>query len=105
MTRRSSKAQKPQTQLKEFVILTLADDLEQAEEFQAVLKNNDIEAIIKEQTHKDAENTIALMVPEDFLDEAHVIIESQQAYDDFFELAADRDGFDLDEDELFDDTL
>ena len=31
------------------------------------------------------------MVPEDYLDEAHVIIESQGAYDDFYDFALEDD--------------
>ena len=42
------------------------------------------------------------MVPEDFLDEAHVIIESQNAYDDFYDFAIEDEDFasDLFEDEF-----
>jgi hypothetical protein len=29
------------------------------------------------------------MVPEEFLDEAHVVIESQDAYDDFYDFSLD----------------
>jgi hypothetical protein len=31
------------------------------------------------------------MVSEEFIDEAHVVIESQQAYDDFYDFAMDED--------------
>ena len=45
------------------------------------------------------------MVPEDFLDEAHVVIESQDAYDDFYDFAMeDEDDLDFDAD-LLDDEL
>jgi len=39
------------------------------------------------------------MVPEEFLDEAHVVIESQDAYDDFYDLALeDEEETDFDSD-------
>ena len=37
---------------------------------------------------------IAVMVPEDFLDEAHVVIESQDAYDDFSNFALENEDYD-----------
>ena len=48
---------------------------------------------------------IAVMVPEDSLDEAHVVIESQDAYDDFYDLALeDEEDNDFDSG-LFEDEL
>ncbi len=45
------------------------------------------------------------MVPEDFLDEAHVIIESQNAYDDFYDYTVeDEENGDFD-DELFEEDF
>jgi hypothetical protein len=47
---------------------------------------------------------IAIMVPEDFLDEAHVVIESQDAYDDFYDFALeDEDDGDFDHSTFEDD--
>jgi hypothetical protein len=46
------------------------------------------------------------MVPEDFLDEAHVVIESQDAYDDFCDFTMDEDDdLDFDSDLLDDDEF
>lgn len=106
MAKRAPKTQKSQTKLKEFVAVTFAEDLEQAKDYETLLKNNDIPAVIKKQ-NQDSTNdkSIAVMVPEEFLDEAHVIIESQDAYDDFYDLAAeDEDYSDLNSD-LFDDEF
>jgi hypothetical protein len=45
------------------------------------------------------------MVPEEFLDEAHVVIESQDAYDDFYDLALeDTDANEFDSD-IFDEEF
>ncbi len=106
MTKRSKKSQKSQTKLQEFVVVAFAEDLEQARDYETLLKSNDIPAVIKEH---DRELTnakgIAVMVPEDLLDEAHVVIESQDAYDDFYDLTLeDEDNGDFDSD-LFDDDF
>jgi len=106
MAKRSKKSQKTQVNLQEFVIVASTEDLEQAKEYETLLKNNDIPAITKEQ-HEESANakSIAVMVPEDFLDEAHVVIESQDAYDDFYDLALeDEDKGDFDS-EPFDDDF
>jgi 23S rRNA G2069 N7-methylase RlmK/C1962 C5-methylase RlmI len=100
MAKRPKKTEKSQAKLQDFVIVAFAEDLEQAKEHEALLKNNDIPATIRMQ---DDEVTgikgIAIMVPEEFLDEAHVIIESQNAYDDFYDFAWEK------EDEDFEDSL
>ena len=81
----------------EFVVVTFAKDWEQAKDYETLLKNNDIPAVIKEQDQDSENNGIAVLVAEDFIDEAHVVIESQDAYDDFYDLAVDQEdetGFD-----------
>jgi hypothetical protein len=92
MAKRHKKTQKSQARLQDFVVVTFADDLDQAKEREALLKSNDIPAIIKQQNEEppDAKG-IAIMVPEEFLDEAHVVIESQDAYDDFYDLALEEE--------------
>jgi len=90
MARRPKKTQKSQAKLQDFVIVTFAEDLEQAKEREALLRNNDIPAIVRQQEEESPDaKGIAIMVPEEFLDEAHVVIESQDAYDDFYDLALD----------------
>ena len=57
--------------------------------------------VTNEQNEQSVESKeIAVMVPEEFLDEAHVVIESQQAYDDFYDFALDEE-----EDSDFDSDL
>ena len=88
MAKRSKKGQKSQAKLQGFVVVAFAEDLEQAEDYKALLEVNDIPAAVSEQYGQSvASKEIAVMVPEDFLDEAHVIIESQHAYDDFYDLS------------------
>ncbi len=106
MIRRPKKNQKSQVKLQDFVVVTFAEALEQAKDYETLLKNNDIPAMIKEQHEQSvSDKSIAVMVPEDFLDEAHVVIESQDAYDDFYDFALeDEDNADLDSD-LFEDDF
>jgi hypothetical protein len=106
MAKRPKKTQKSQVEVQDFVIVAVVEGLEQARDCETLLKNNDIPAIIKQQNDDASENNgIAVMVPEEFLDEAHVVIESQDAYDDFYDLALDEeDEGDFDSD-LFEDDF
>ena len=106
MAKRSKKTQKSQNKLQEFVMVALSDNLEQARDYEALLKSNDIPATIKEADEQSIEaKGIAVMVPEEFLDEAHVVIESQDSYDDFYDFAVeDEDDNDYDSD-IFDDDF
>jgi len=93
MAKRSRKNQKSQAKVKEFVVVTFVEDIEQARDYETLLRVNDIPAVIKEQVDPSLSTKgIAVMVPEDFLDEAHVVIESQDAYDDFYDLALEEEG-------------
>lgn len=104
MENHSNKNDRGQARVKEFVVVTFADTMEQAKEYETLLRLNDIPAVIKEQLDGGAEcKAVAIMVPEDFLDEAHVVIESQDAYDDFYDYSMEEeDGFDFDADLLDD---
>jgi len=106
MAKRSKKGQKSQAKLEGYVVVAFAEDMEQATEYKTILKANDISAAITEpEAHEIGSKEIAVMVPEEFLDEAHVIIESQHAYDDFYDFALegeDEGGFD---DDFFEDEF
>jgi len=106
MVRRSKKTEKSQTKLQDFVIVTVTEDLEQAQDRETLLKNNDIPATIKEQ-NAEATNApgFAVMVPEEFLDEARVVIESQDAYDDFYDFALEEDSDSDFSDDFFEEQL
>ena len=106
MSRRSKKVHKSHVNLEGYVVVVFAEDTGQALEYKHLLDNNDIPVIINEQEHMDDDirkSELAVMVPEEYIDEAHVVIESQQAYDDFYDFALDEDNdaeFDAD---FFDD--
>jgi len=100
MAKRSKKPHKSPVKLEGYVVVAFAEDMEQATEYQSLLEANDISATITEpQANEIGSKEIAVMVPEEFLDEAHVIIESQHAYDDFYDFALDNeDDGDFDDD-------
>ncbi len=105
MAKPPKKTRESQTNLQELGVVTLTEDIEQAREYETLLKNNDIPAMIKEQHESMADKGFAVMVPEDYLDEAHVVIESQNAYDDFYDFASeDEDENEFDGD-FFDDDF
>lgn len=71
----------------ELVVVAAADTMDEAREYESLLKNNDIPAMVR--PHQDEftnEKHFVVMSPEEMADEAHVIIESQNAYDDFADL-------------------
>ena len=106
MAKRSKKVHRSQAKLQGYVVVAFAEDMEQAREYKTLLEVNDVAAIISEQQEQSlGSKEIAVMVPEDFLDEAHVIIESQHTYDDFYDFAVeDEDDGDFD-DELFEEDF
>lgn len=83
----------------EFIAVAFVDDTDQANEYKALLKNNEIPVIIKkvDDEYEDS-SRIAVTVPEDYLDEAHVIIQEQHAYNDFYD-----EVFEENEEDDFDD--
>lgn len=99
------KKQSSRTSLKEFVTVAFAEDVELAKDYKKLLSDENIPVAIKEQP--DSSSTfhgIAVMVPEEYLDEAHVLIESQGVYSDFYDMVfgdSDFDDEDMDED-IFD---
>lgn len=92
MVKRSKKAQKSQAKLEGYVVVAFTEDIDQAQEYKTLLEANDIPAAVSEHEEKSlATKEIAVVVPEEYLDEAHVIIESQQAYDDFYDFALEEE--------------
>ena len=106
MAKRSKRPRKSQAKLPELVVVALASDWDQAREYETLLRNNDIRAVISEhqQGALDTEG-VAVMVPEDSLDEAHVVIESQDAYDDFYDFALEDEGSEEFDGDLFEDDF
>lgn len=78
-----------QTNLQDLVIVTYVSDMDQAREYETLLRVNDIPSVIKEKLDPSGDNSVAILVPEDYIDEAHVVIESQDSYDDFYDFSDD----------------
>jgi hypothetical protein len=106
MAKRSKKAQKSQANLEGYVVVAFAEDMAQATEYKTLLEANDIHAMISEQDEQAiGSKEIAVMVSEEFLDEAHVVIESQHAYDDFYDFAMEEDDEADFDDDFFEDDF
>ena len=76
----------------EFTIVTMVEDMDQANNYRLLLEENDIDVVIDE-PYVSGDASIAVKVPEEYLDEALVIIESHDAYDDFIDLTLEDDNF------------
>lgn len=87
MTDHRKRKENQQSSLKEFVTVAFAEDMELAKQYKKILNDGDIPVAVKTQSD-DASGFpgIAVMVPEDHIDEAHVLIESQGAYNDFYDM-------------------
>ncbi|NQV33383.1 MAG: hypothetical protein HQ515_11880 [Phycisphaeraceae bacterium] len=80
-----------------YVAVAILDDMAQARDYQQLLEESDIPVYLLEEDEHEGASSIAVMVPEESIDEAQVVIESQDAYDDFYELALDEDIVDFDD--------
>lgn len=106
MTGRRKKKQSGQTSLKEFVTVAYAEDMELAKQYKKMLKADGIPVAIKSQNESSGYFPgIAVMVPEDYLDEAHVLIESHSAYDDFYDTAFHDDPYEALDEDIYDDEF
>ena len=79
------------TDVKEFVTVAFAEDMELAKQYQELLRNNEISSRIKRQPEmtQSGFSDIAITVPEESLDEAHALISEKASYDDFFDIVLD----------------
>ncbi|MCK5784448.1 MAG: hypothetical protein KAH06_08370 [Desulfobacterales bacterium] len=89
--RQEDKANCKSTDVKEFVTVAFAEDMELAKQYQELLRNNEISARIKRKPEmaQSGFSDIAITVPEDSLDEAHALISEKASYDDFFDMVFD----------------
>ena len=88
----------------DFVTIIFVEDWEQAKDFEAMLKANDIPATLQEQDALEEDpQGYGVMVPAQFSEEARIMIELQNAEDAFYDLMfEDEDNFDSD---LLDDAI
>ena len=78
----------------DFVTVAFAEDMELARQYQELLEDNEIHTKIKRQPNmaEGGFSDIAIMVPEESLDEAHALISERINYDDFFDMAFEDSG-------------
>jgi hypothetical protein len=95
MANSKKKRQSSGTALKELVTVAFAEDVDLATQYKELLNDNDIPTAIKSRPDPDAPfQGIAVMVPEDYLDEAHVLIEAKSSIADFYDMAFDEEDYD-----------
>ncbi len=106
------KSKKRSGVVKEYVTVAFAEDIDLARQYEKLLAEHEIPAVVKNQNRSQEEDVsgIAVMVPEEFLDEAYVLISEEASYDDFFDAAfgepncdrlEDRDSSFFDDDENY----
>ncbi len=77
--------------VKDFVTVAFAEDMDLAKQYQELLSEHEIPAMIKRQPEmsQNGFSDIAILVPESLLDDAHSLISEQASYDDFFDMMFD----------------
>jgi hypothetical protein len=104
MRRRTHKKADSRTKVNDYVVAVFVEDEDLAKDFESLLHASEIPVKIVENEATEAQNAgFSVMVPEEYLDEAHVIIESQDAYDDFYDSNFEDEMDDFDEDFLDED--
>lgn len=109
MPKRAKKESGRTTAVKDFITVAFAEDMDLARQYQQLLTENEIPAVIKRQPEmaQNGFSNIAIRVPESLLDEAHLLISEQASYDDFFDMMFDCSDQDVDEfgclEEFYDD--
>jgi len=102
-----SKGSRRPSAVKEYVTVAFAEDVDLARQYETLLQEHHIPAMVKKQPQptEGEFSGIAVMVPEEFLDAAYDLISKEVSYDDFFEAAfrehelEERDTAFFDEDE------
>ncbi|MBN1816116.1 MAG: hypothetical protein JW828_02075 [Sedimentisphaerales bacterium] len=88
--------------LEEFVTVAFAEDVDLAKQYKKLLNDNNIPAAIKTGPEPGTSFPgVAVMVPEDFLDEAHLLIESEGGCSDFYDMVFHAEDDHILEDELY----
>lgn len=75
------------TSLGEFVTVAFAEDMDLARHYKKMLEDNGIPAVVRQpESEGSASPGIAVLVPEEVLDEAHSLIASQAPFEHFFDV-------------------
>jgi len=94
MQRKNRKQNNSHATVTDLVTVAFAEDMELARQYQELLEDNGISARVKRQPEmaESGFSDIAIMVPEESLDEAHTLIAERSSYDDFFDMVMDDGG-------------
>ncbi len=104
MPNRKKKKRQAGSALKDLVTVAFAEDMDLAKQYKKVLNENEIPAAVRSKSDPALNyQGVAVLVPEDFLDEAHVIIESQASMGDFYDMAFLDDEYDEFNEESYED--
>jgi hypothetical protein len=91
---------KTNEKLQGYVIVTFAQDFDDASDYESLLKDNDIPAVIRKEEDSDG---LAVMVPEDMIEEAQILIDSDNNYKDIYDVMVFEDqADDFPEEDYFD---
>ena len=71
--------------------MAAVDDLDLASNYKQLLEDNDIPVELEVPDEADVAPSISVVVPEECLDEAHIVIESENVYEDYFDMTLDDD--------------
>ena len=106
MGSKSRKKQGVQSCFQDFVTVAFAEDMELARQYKDMLAESNIPAAIKSQNDSSSGFPgIAVMVAEEHLDEAHVLIESYSSHDSFYNFGFQEDEYDDEDPDLYDDEI
>lgn len=88
MAKKSSKQTGRTAAVKDYVTVAFAEDMDLARQYQQVLADHDIDAVVKRQPEMalNGFSDIAILVPESELDAAHALVSEEASYDDFFDM-------------------
>lgn len=91
---RPRKLQETPADIKNLVTVAFAEDMELAEQYKRQLLENSIPAAIEalSDQKKMPMAEVAVMVPEEFLEQAYTFLSRQAACDDFFDMVFGSDG-------------
>lgn len=104
MPNRKKKKRQNGVAVKEMVTVAFAEDMDLAKQYKELLNQNDIPAGIRSKHDSSLSyQGIAVVVPEECLDEAHVIIESHGNMGDFYDIAFQEDEYSDSRGDTFDD--
>ncbi len=92
MRKKAKKSGKSSTKSSEYICVAIARSEEEAQDYQVLLKNDNIPAVVRQQSPDDFDTGgFAVLVPEEFADEAYVVVESHDSYEDFYDMGVDED--------------